>query len=70
MTPYQLSCQRKRLEGLTFSEIAELWHDQQKGVKSGSGKPLTTRQIFCREKRKEGLSKGQIAELWRREKAT
>jgi len=64
--------QQKRLEGLSFTEIAKLW--QQKKQKRSSKKDqadsrtLSKYNLFCQEKRLKGMSFSEIGKLWREKK--
>jgi len=64
--------QEKRLGGLSFTEIAKLWHEKKskQTVKKnkGTSKKLSEYNLFCREKRLEGVPFSQIGELWRQKK--
>lgn len=81
LNSWQVFCQQKRLEGLTWSETAELWRkekDKKKPKLPGDAekidkeiktdKKLTSWQIFCGQKRLEGLAFKEIGRLWRKEK--
>jgi len=75
LTEYQKFCQKERLEGLSFPEIAAEWQEQKvrssdgnprgKAAERSGKRPLTGWQKFCGEKRQEGLSFPEIAKLWR-----
>jgi len=74
LTEYQKFCQQKRLEGLTFPEIAAAWRalkpeDAGEAVAANtldmSGKSLTPWQVFCRERRLEGFDFQEIVKLWK-----
>ena len=66
--------QQKRLQGLTFKEIAELWQKEKdassgKKIRSKSENTLSEYNLFCQEKRLEGLSFSEIGKLWRDKKS-
>jgi len=64
LTEYQRFCQEKRLEGLSFPEIAALWRKQ----KTGRRPQTSSWQEFSRKKRLEGLEFAEIARLWHEQK--
>jgi hypothetical protein len=68
LTEYQRFCQEKRLQGISFTEIAKLWRQRKAGRTTQTEKPLPTWQEFCRIKRLEGLEFGEIARLWHEQK--
>jgi hypothetical protein len=71
LTDWQEFCREKRLEGLSFSEIAELWGKKTRKQKEPDRKPeLSEWQKFCAEKRLEGKTFSEIGRLWRQMKKT
>jgi hypothetical protein len=68
LSEYNRFSQEKRLEGLTFPEIANLWRELKTGKESKPQKKLTGWQKFCREKRLEGIEFSEISRLWRESK--
>jgi hypothetical protein len=68
LSEYQRFCQRKRLDGFSFTQIAKLWH-RRNDPKSIQPKPrLSKWQRFCQVKRREGVELAEIAKLWRKQK--
>lgn len=65
--------QQKRLEGLSFKEIAKLWHKKKQSPANKkskpNSKPLSEYNLFCQEKRLEGLPFSEIGKLWREKKS-
>ena len=81
LNAWQLFCQQKRLEGLSWAETARLWHmeknkkkvkpsktSDQKTREIKSEKKLTPYQEFCGKKRLEGFTFSEIGQMWREEK--
>ena len=68
LSEYNQFSQEKRLEGLSFAEIAHLWREKKKGNKGKSQQKLTEWQLFCQEKRLAGVDFGEISKLWRESK--
>jgi hypothetical protein len=83
LSAYNKFCQKKRLEGLSFPEIASLWNKQKPEVIELSSlinnvesisedvkepKKLSAYNKFCQKKRLEGLSFSEIASLWKKQK--
>jgi hypothetical protein len=65
-------CSEKRMEGLSFAQIAELWQEQKgkhKKMKEKSKRPSSEWQKFCAEMRREGKSFSEIGQLWREQKS-
>lgn len=63
-------CSEKRMEGLSFAQIAELWQEQKRKDKNKkkiekSEKPPSEWQKFCAEMRRKGKTFSEIGELWR-----
>ena len=62
----------KRLEGYSFTEIAQMWHEQKVGEIKTKKPPKKTQpsewQIFCSEMRKQGKTFSEIGKLWREKK--
>jgi hypothetical protein len=72
LTAWNKFCREKVLEGLSFAEIAKLWHEQKgkpKKAKDKSKKSLTEWQKFCGKMRQEGKTFSEIGELWREVKS-
>ena len=68
LSEYNRFSQEKRLEGLSFTEIANLWGELKKGKKGKSQAKLSDWQLFCREKRLAGVEFSEISKLWRESK--
>ena len=72
LTDYQNFCREKRLQGLTFKEIAPLWNKKRKENKKEpefiNNKNLTPYKQFLKEKIAEGLSFKEATILWRDKK--
>jgi len=70
LSVYNKFCQEKRLKGLSFAEIAELWKSRKssKKVTRQGKRPLSDWQKFCSEKKLEGKSFSEIGRLWREKK--
>lgn len=73
LSAYNEFCRDKRLEGLTFSEIATLWkkhlytktEKNQKAIEN----VLSDWQQFCRNKRLEGKTFSEIGKLWQKQRS-
>lgn len=69
LTAWNKFAREKRLEGMSFQEIAKLWRKQKaKGKNAETGRrkeKLSKYNEFCREKRLEGKSFSEIGQLWR-----
>jgi len=68
LTAWNEFAREKRLQGLSFPEIARLWRQRKnqtaESKPSGKTGKLSEYNKFCREKRLEGKSFSEIGELW------
>ncbi len=73
LSAYNEFCRDKRLEGLTFPEIATLWkrHPYTKSEKNQKTikNVLSDWQQFCRNKRLEGKTFSEIGKLWQMQRS-
>jgi hypothetical protein len=69
---YMIFCREKRLQGLTFKEIAPLWNelkkDKKKVPKNSITNTLTPYTKFVKERVLAGLTLKEAAELWKKQK--
>jgi hypothetical protein len=69
LTEYQIFCQKKRLEGYSFEQIAELWTEEKESRHGDPKKKgLTPWQKFCGQMRREGKTFAEIGEIWRKQR--
>jgi hypothetical protein len=71
LTAYQEFAREKRLEGLSFAQIAELWRGQKRKKRTAQAKnglEISEWQRFLRKAISEGKSFAEAAKLWRESK--
>ncbi len=75
LSEYNKFCRDKRVEGLSFKEIASLWNEKKKSKpdksdksKKSSSENLTPYQKFTQEKILEGMTMQEAAKLWSQQK--